>query len=156
MGPRGCGAAHYDGVGTGNFWRFEIFALAPVVGSFILMPIFFMAHPLWSVMTHDFLSQDYRKIPFSPTSCCSSLRSSAPPWRRGSCSSSKVTSSTSARRAPRPKWLPRRAAAESTQLPLDAIRRLSLALLPHALDQSGLGLRRVDATWQVDRAIPEG
>ncbi|MDP9089732.1 MAG: divalent metal cation transporter [Pseudomonadota bacterium] len=42
-------------VSTGNFRRFEVFALALVVGSMILMPIFFMAHPLWSVMTHDFL-----------------------------------------------------------------------------------------------------
>jgi Mn2+/Fe2+ NRAMP family transporter len=41
-------------VSTGNFRRFEIFALTLVVGSLILMPIFFMAHPTWSQMTHDF------------------------------------------------------------------------------------------------------
>jgi Mn2+/Fe2+ NRAMP family transporter len=41
-------------VSTGNFRRFEIFALTLVVGSLILMPIFFMAHPTWSRMTHDF------------------------------------------------------------------------------------------------------
>src|SRR6202790_221133 len=38
-------------VSTGNFRRFEMFALTLVVGSLILMPIFFMAHPSWSLMT---------------------------------------------------------------------------------------------------------
>jgi Mn2+/Fe2+ NRAMP family transporter len=42
-------------VSSGNFRRFEIFALTLVVGSLILMPIFFMAHPTWASMTHDFL-----------------------------------------------------------------------------------------------------
>jgi Mn2+/Fe2+ NRAMP family transporter len=42
-------------VSTGNFRRFEIFALTLVVGSLILMPIFFMAHPSWTSMTHNFL-----------------------------------------------------------------------------------------------------
>ncbi|MDP9066463.1 MAG: divalent metal cation transporter [Pseudomonadota bacterium] len=42
-------------VSTGNFRRFEIFALLLVVGSFILVPIFFMAHPSWTSITHDFL-----------------------------------------------------------------------------------------------------
>ncbi|HEY0746712.1 MAG TPA: NRAMP family divalent metal transporter [Steroidobacteraceae bacterium] len=42
-------------VSTGNLRRFEIFALTLVVGSLILMPIFFMAHPSWASMTHNFL-----------------------------------------------------------------------------------------------------
>jgi Mn2+/Fe2+ NRAMP family transporter len=42
-------------VSSGSFRRFEIFALTLVVGSLILMPIFFMAHPSWTSMTHDFL-----------------------------------------------------------------------------------------------------
>jgi Mn2+/Fe2+ NRAMP family transporter len=42
-------------VSSGSFRRFEIFALTLVVGSLILLPIFFMAHPSWTSMTHDFL-----------------------------------------------------------------------------------------------------
>jgi NRAMP (natural resistance-associated macrophage protein)-like metal ion transporter len=42
-------------VGTGNFRRFERFALLLVVGSLILIPIFFMAHPSWGSMAHDFV-----------------------------------------------------------------------------------------------------
>src|SRR3979411_2752712 len=40
-------------VSRGSFRRFEIFALTLVVGSLILLPIFFMAHPSWTSMTHD-------------------------------------------------------------------------------------------------------
>jgi NRAMP (natural resistance-associated macrophage protein)-like metal ion transporter len=42
-------------VSTGNFRRFERFALLLVVGSLILIPIFFMAHPSWTQMAHDFV-----------------------------------------------------------------------------------------------------
>jgi NRAMP (natural resistance-associated macrophage protein)-like metal ion transporter len=42
-------------VGSGNFRRFERFALLLVVGSLILIPIFFMAHPSWGSMAHDFV-----------------------------------------------------------------------------------------------------
>lgn len=42
-------------VSTGEFRRFERFALALVVGSLILIPIFFMAHPSWASMAHDFM-----------------------------------------------------------------------------------------------------
>ncbi len=48
-------------VSTGNFRRFERFALLLVVGSLILIPIFFMAHPASSTMAHDFV------IPGLPT-----------------------------------------------------------------------------------------
>src|SRR6202049_4371793 len=37
-------------VSSCNFRRFEIFALTLVVGSLILMPVFFMAHPSWTSM----------------------------------------------------------------------------------------------------------
>ena len=42
-------------VSTGEFRRFERFALTLVVGSLILIPIFFMAHPSWTSMAHDFV-----------------------------------------------------------------------------------------------------
>jgi Mn2+/Fe2+ NRAMP family transporter len=42
-------------VSTGNFRRFERFALLLVAGSLILIPIFFMAHPSWERMGHDFV-----------------------------------------------------------------------------------------------------
>src|SRR6185312_9524161 len=42
-------------VSTGQFRRFERFALTLVVGSLILIPIFFMAHPGWASMAHDFV-----------------------------------------------------------------------------------------------------
>ncbi len=42
-------------VSTGNFRRFERFALLLVVGSLILIPIFFMAHPAWSTLGRDFV-----------------------------------------------------------------------------------------------------
>ncbi len=42
-------------VSTGEFRRFERFALTLVVGSLILVPIFFMAHPGWTNMAHDFV-----------------------------------------------------------------------------------------------------
>jgi len=48
-------------VSSGSFRRFEIFALTLVVGSLILLPIFFMAHPSWTSMTHDFLLPDCQR-----------------------------------------------------------------------------------------------
>jgi Mn2+/Fe2+ NRAMP family transporter len=42
-------------VSTGSFQRFERFAMLLVLGSLILIPIFFMAHPAWSTMAHDFV-----------------------------------------------------------------------------------------------------
>ncbi len=41
--------------GTGDFRRFERFALALVFGSLLLLPIFLMAHPPWGDIAHDFL-----------------------------------------------------------------------------------------------------
>jgi NRAMP (natural resistance-associated macrophage protein)-like metal ion transporter len=41
-------------VSTGDFRRFERFALALVAGSLILIPVVFMAHPPWGVVGHDF------------------------------------------------------------------------------------------------------
>jgi Mn2+/Fe2+ NRAMP family transporter len=41
--------------GTGDFRRFERFALALVAGSFVLLPIFLMAHPPLTDMARDFL-----------------------------------------------------------------------------------------------------
>lgn len=40
---------------TGDFRRFERFALALVAGSLILIPVVFMAHPPWGVLAHDFV-----------------------------------------------------------------------------------------------------
>jgi NRAMP (natural resistance-associated macrophage protein)-like metal ion transporter len=41
--------------GTGDFRRFERFALTLVFGSFLLLPIFLMARPPWIEIAHDFL-----------------------------------------------------------------------------------------------------
>jgi len=41
--------------GTGDFRRFERFALALVFGSVLLLPVFLMARPPWSAIAHDFL-----------------------------------------------------------------------------------------------------
>ena len=41
--------------GTGDFRRFERFALALVFGSVLLLPIFLMTRPPWSAIAHDFL-----------------------------------------------------------------------------------------------------
>jgi NRAMP (natural resistance-associated macrophage protein)-like metal ion transporter len=40
---------------TGDFRRFERFALALVFGSLLLVPVFFMLHPSYGQVTHDFL-----------------------------------------------------------------------------------------------------
>ncbi|HTP37936.1 MAG TPA: NRAMP family divalent metal transporter [Steroidobacteraceae bacterium] len=40
---------------TGDFRRFERFALALVAGSLILIPVVFMAHPPWGTVAHDFV-----------------------------------------------------------------------------------------------------
>src|SRR5580698_7126589 len=40
---------------TGDFRRFERFALALVFGSVLLLPIFLMTRPPWSAIAHDFL-----------------------------------------------------------------------------------------------------
>lgn len=40
-------------VSTGDFRRFERFALALVAGSLILVPTVFLAHPPWGVVLHD-------------------------------------------------------------------------------------------------------
>jgi NRAMP (natural resistance-associated macrophage protein)-like metal ion transporter len=41
-------------VSTGDFRRFERFALVLVSGSLLLVPVFFMVHPPWGEMAHDF------------------------------------------------------------------------------------------------------
>jgi NRAMP (natural resistance-associated macrophage protein)-like metal ion transporter len=41
--------------GTGDFRRFERFALALVFGSVLLLPIFLMTRPPWSAIAHDFV-----------------------------------------------------------------------------------------------------
>jgi len=41
-------------VSTGNFRRFERFALALVFGSLLLVPVFFMLHPPYPRIAHDF------------------------------------------------------------------------------------------------------
>jgi len=71
--------------GTGDFRRFERFAVALCVGSLLLVPIVVAVHPPLSVVVHD------------------SLIPSAPRSPRGNCSSSKATSSTNASR--RASWL---------------------------------------------------
>jgi NRAMP (natural resistance-associated macrophage protein)-like metal ion transporter len=42
-------------VSTGDFRRFERFALALVFGSLLLVPVFFMVHPPWADIAHDFV-----------------------------------------------------------------------------------------------------
>lgn len=41
-------------VSTGDFRRFERFALALVAGSLLLIPVFLMVHPPWPAIAHDF------------------------------------------------------------------------------------------------------
>ncbi len=41
-------------VSTGDFRRFERFALALVFGSLTLVPVFLMVHPPWEAIAHDF------------------------------------------------------------------------------------------------------
>jgi Mn2+/Fe2+ NRAMP family transporter len=42
-------------VSTGDFRRFERFALALVLGSLLLVPVFLMVHPPWGQIAHDFV-----------------------------------------------------------------------------------------------------
>jgi Mn2+/Fe2+ NRAMP family transporter len=42
-------------VSTGDFRRFERFALALVFGSLLLVPVFLMVHPPWVEIAHDFM-----------------------------------------------------------------------------------------------------
>ncbi len=42
-------------VSTGDFRRFERFALTLVIGSFLLVPVFFMGHPPWGDIARDFV-----------------------------------------------------------------------------------------------------
>jgi Mn2+/Fe2+ NRAMP family transporter len=42
-------------VSTGDFRRFERFALALVFGSLLLVPVFLMVHPPWTEIAHDFV-----------------------------------------------------------------------------------------------------
>jgi Mn2+/Fe2+ NRAMP family transporter len=42
-------------VSTGDFRRFERFALALVAGSLLLVPVFLMVHPPWTVIAQDFV-----------------------------------------------------------------------------------------------------
>ncbi|MDP9012158.1 MAG: divalent metal cation transporter [Pseudomonadota bacterium] len=42
-------------VSTGDFRRFERFALALVLGSLLLVPVFLMVHPPWADIGHDFI-----------------------------------------------------------------------------------------------------
>jgi Mn2+/Fe2+ NRAMP family transporter len=42
-------------VSTGDFRRFERFALLLVFGSLLLVPVFLMVHPPWEEIAHDFL-----------------------------------------------------------------------------------------------------
>ncbi|MDB6082923.1 MAG: natural resistance-associated macrophage protein, partial [Gammaproteobacteria bacterium] len=42
-------------VSTGDFRRFERFALALVFGSLLLVPVFLMVHPPWGEIAHDFV-----------------------------------------------------------------------------------------------------
>jgi Mn2+/Fe2+ NRAMP family transporter len=46
---------------TGDFRRFERFSLVLVFGSLLLVPVFFMAHPPASQLTHDFLIPSFPK-----------------------------------------------------------------------------------------------
>jgi NRAMP (natural resistance-associated macrophage protein)-like metal ion transporter len=46
---------------TGDFRRFERFSLVLVFGSLLLVPVFFMAHPPVSQLTHDFLIPGFPK-----------------------------------------------------------------------------------------------
>ncbi len=42
-------------VSTGDFRRFERFALALVAGSLLLVPVFLMVHPPFAAIAHDFV-----------------------------------------------------------------------------------------------------
>ena len=64
---------------TGDFRRFERFAMVLVFGSLLLVPVFLMVHPPAAQIARDFV------VPLS-----------ARPSRRGNSSSSKAMSSTSA------------------------------------------------------------
>jgi Mn2+/Fe2+ NRAMP family transporter len=47
--------------GTGDFRRFERFALALVFGSLLLVPVFFMLHPAYAEVAHDFFIPGFPK-----------------------------------------------------------------------------------------------
>ena len=49
------GARHRLGVSTGSFRRFERFSMALVVGSLLLLPIYFLVHPPFGQVAHDFV-----------------------------------------------------------------------------------------------------
>jgi len=58
--PKGWGVAAsaltvMAAVSTGDFRRFERFALALVLGSLLLVPVFLMVHPPWGQLAHDFV-----------------------------------------------------------------------------------------------------
>jgi Mn2+/Fe2+ NRAMP family transporter len=55
LGVAAAAALVMAAAGTGDFRRFERFALALVFGSVLLLPIFLMTRPPWSAIAHDFL-----------------------------------------------------------------------------------------------------
>ena len=77
---------------TGSFRRFERIAVAFCAGSLLLIPLFLLTHPSGDRWRAGSWSRGCpaargRWLP----SCCLSSASSAPPSRRGSCSSSSLT-----------------------------------------------------------------
>ena len=55
---------------TGDFRRFERFALALVAGSLVLAPIFVMVHPPFGEIARGCSRRSFRRAASSATSCC--------------------------------------------------------------------------------------
>ena len=86
-------------VSTGDFRRFERFALALCAGSLLLVPVFRHDPSADRPRSRAICSScSFRRTASSARSCCSSSRSSARPSRLGSFSSSRAMSSTSGSR----------------------------------------------------------
>src|SRR5262249_31055687 len=51
-----CDRIHMAAVSTGNFRRFERFAVCLVFGSLLLVPVIIMVHPPVSQLAHDFIT----------------------------------------------------------------------------------------------------
>jgi Mn2+/Fe2+ NRAMP family transporter len=95
------------GASTGNFRRFERFALMLCFGSLLLVPILLMAHPPLGQMARDLVIPGLPEGKLSDIMLLITLVSLALRSRRGSCSFSRATWSTSAfRRASWPTSVP--------------------------------------------------
>jgi Natural resistance-associated macrophage protein len=84
--------------GTGDFRRFERFSLLLCFGSLLLVPVFCGCIRQSCRSRMIWWCRSFRRKASSAMSCCWSSPSSARRWRRGSCSFSRATSSTSGSR----------------------------------------------------------